>query len=89
MPIKGKWDTVITIMDPRGALHIGCRSFPANSTTDTVSVLGQDEGYTVKYSPPPEGFFEGGGLYLTVYPQSSPNTGSISFLRIIIIKIPS
>ena len=25
----------------------------------TVSVLGQDEGYTVKYTPPPEGVPEG------------------------------
>ena len=31
----------------------------------TVSVLGQEEGYTVKY--------------LTLYPESSPNTDSISF----------
>ena len=32
---------------------------------------------------------EDGGLYLTVYPESSPNMGSISFLRTIIIIIPS
>ena len=54
-----------------------------------VSVLGRDEGYTVKYSPLPEGTPEGGGLYLTVYPESSPNMGSISFLRIIMIMMPS
>ena len=39
----------------------------------TVSVLGRDKGYMVKYSPPaeakPEGTLEGGGLYLTVYPE--------------------
>ena len=29
------------------------------SNTDTVSVLGRDEGYTVKYSPPPMGVAEG------------------------------
>ena len=55
----------------------------------SVSVLGQDEGYTVKYSPPPEGTPEGGQLYLTVNPELSPNTDSISFLRIIMIIIPS
>ena len=41
---------------------------------DTVSVLGREEGYTVKYNPLPEGK----GLYLTVYPESSPNTEIIS-----------
>ena len=46
-----------------------------NSHTDNVSVLGQEEGYTVKYIPPPEG----GDVYLTVYPESSPNTDIISF----------
>ena len=43
----------------------------------TVSVLGRDKGYTVKYSLSPEGFSEGfskgDGLNLTVYPKSSPN----------------
>ena len=55
----------------------------------TVSVLGQDEGYTVKYNPLPEGVPEGEGqgspegkgLYLTVYPESSPNTDIISFYQ--------
>ena len=37
----------------------------------------------------PEGTPEGGGLYLTVYPESSPNTGSITFLRIIMLMIPT
>ena len=43
---------------------------------------GRDKGYTVKYSPPPEGVLEpertpeGGGLYLTVYPKLSPTTVS-------------
>ena len=32
-----------------------------------VSVLGRDEGYTVKYSPSPEGTPEGEWLYLTIY----------------------
>ena len=53
----------------------------------TVSVLGRDEGYTVKYTPSPEGVpegeaegtLEGEGVYLTVYPESSPNTDSILF----------
>ena len=50
---------------------------------DTVSVLGRDEGYTVKYSP------EAQGLYLSVYPKLTPNTGSKLLLRIIMLKIPS
>ena len=49
----------------------------------TVSVLGREEGYMVKYTPPPEGVPEGeargGGIYLTVYVKSSPNTDIISF----------
>ena len=32
---------------------------------------------------------EGGGLYLTVYPKLSVNTGSITFLTIIMLMIPS
>ena len=52
-----------------------------------MSVLGLDLGYTVKYSPlpegvplgQPEGSPEGRWVYLTVYPESSPNTESISF----------
>ena len=48
----------------------------------TVSVLGQEEGYTVKYNPLPEGVPKGEAqgnswkqrVYLTVYPESSPNT---------------
>ena len=55
----------------------------------TVSVLGREEGYTVKYTPWPEGVPkgkaqgtpEGEGVYLTVYPESSPNTDSISFKK--------
>ena len=53
----------------------------------TVSLIGRDKGYTVKYNPllkefpraKPEGIPEGEGLYLTVYPKSSPNTDIISF----------
>ena len=46
-----------------------------------VSVLGREEEYTVKFTPPPEGVpeGEGGGVYSTVYPESSPNTDIISF----------
>ena len=44
-------------------------------TNDNVSVLGREEGYTVRYTPAPEGK----GVYLIVYPESSPNTNSISF----------
>ena len=51
-----------------------------------VSVLGREEGYTIKYTPPPEfprvkpeGTPEGGGVYLTVYPEPSPNTDILSF----------
>ena len=47
------------------------------------TVLGREEGFTVKYTPPSEGVTEGtpegGGVYLTVYPESSPNTDIISF----------
>ena len=46
---------------------------------NAVSVLGQEERYTVKYTPLPEGAPEGEGVYLTVYPESSPNTDSMSF----------
>ena len=46
-------------------------------------VLGREEGYTIKYTPPPEGVPEetpeGGGVYLTKYPESSPKTDIISF----------
>ena len=42
---------------------------------ETVSVLGREEGYKVKYTPSPEGE----GVYLTVYSELSPNTDSISF----------
>ena len=53
---------------------------------DLVSVLGREEGYTVKYTTPPEGVPEGkpkrtpegGGVYLTVYPELSPDTDIIS-----------
>ena len=37
----------------------------------------------------PEGTPEGEGLYWTVYPEFSPNTGSNSLLRIIMLMIPS
>ena len=58
-----------------------------HSDTFIVSVLGQDEGYTFKYNPLSEGVPEGEargtpegkGLYLTVYPELSPNTDIISF----------
>ena len=42
-----------------------------------VSVLGRDEGYTVKYTPSPEGVPKGKGVFLTVYPESSPIMDSI------------
>ena len=41
----------------------------------TVSVLGREEGYTVQYTPLPSGK----GVYLTIYPELSPNTDGISF----------
>ena len=37
----------------------------------------------------PEETPEGGKLYLTVYPELSTNTGSISYLRIIMLMIIS
>ena len=48
-----------------------------------MSVLGLDSGYTVKYTSPPSGVPSGtpsdGGVYLTVYPSSRPNTDTIWF----------
>ena len=38
----------------------------------TVSLLGGDEGYTVKFSSLPEGTPEGKGLYLRVHPELGP-----------------
>ena len=50
---------------------------------NTVSVIGGEEGYMVQYNHLPEGVSEGTpegeGLYLTAYPESIPNTDSISF----------
>ena len=51
----------------------------------TVPVFGREDGYLVKHTPLPEGVPdtkpkgtpEGKGV--TVYPESSPNTDSISF----------
>ena len=48
-------------------------SVKISKATHVVSVLGLEEGYTVKYTP------EGEGVYLTVDPESSPYTDSISF----------
>ena len=49
----------------------------------TVSVLRREKGYTVKYNLLPEGVPdatpEGKGIYLTVYPESSPNADIILF----------
>ena len=42
---------------------------------ETVSVLGWEERWTVKYTPLPEGKW----VYLTLYPELSPNTDIISF----------
>ena len=50
----------------------------------TVSVLGQDEGCTVQYSPLPEGTPEGKGLYLTVQVQVQVYFVSIQSLVCII-----
>ena len=52
-----------------------------------MSVLGLDSGYTVKYTPPPSAVPsalpsvtpEGGGVYLTVYPSSRPNTDTVYY----------
>ena len=49
-----------------------------------VSVLGRDKRYTVNYTKEfpraqPKGTPEDKGVYLTVYPESSTNTDSISF----------
>ena len=48
---------------------------------DTVSVLGLNLEYTVKYTPSPSGLRSGTpsgeGVYLTVYPSSRPNTDTV------------
>ena len=62
----------------------------------TASILERDNGYTLKYSPLPEGVPEGepeqtpecGRLYLTLYPELILNTDSISFLRISMLMVP-
>ena len=46
------------ILDHLASLQPGVKLY----RTNTVSVLGGDKGYTVKYSPDSE------GLYLSVYP---------------------
>ena len=47
---------------------------------NTVSVLGRDEGYTVKYNPLPQGVpGEGKAQGNSVYPDLSPNMDIISF----------
>ena len=39
-----------------GCQHtVWCMVYIVSCTVYTVSVLGQEEGYTVKYTPPPEG----------------------------------
>ena len=78
------------LVKSRNRLAVG---WPAGSSTQqfytakkhksTVSVLGREEGYIpirLKEFPraKPEGTPKGGGVYLTVYPESSPNTDSIS-----------
>ena len=64
-----------------------------NKKVNILSLLGRNRGYTVKYSTTPEGLPEktskGKGLYMTVNPESSPYTGSISFFKIIMLMIPS
>ena len=47
----------------------------------TLAVLGQERGYTFKYTPKSEGVPESKarGVYSTEYPESSPNTERISF----------
>ena len=57
--------------------------------TTIISVLGQEEGYTVKHAPEPKGFAdgtacrnpEGSGTCFTVYPDLSPSTDIIPFLN--------
>ena len=54
----------------------------------TVSVLGRENRYTIKYTPLPVGVFEGEWVCLTVYPESSPNTEYIIY-TINMLMIPS
>ena len=58
------------------------QQYTAHFTVYIISELKQGKGYKVKYNPPPEGTPKGGGLYLTVYPESSP------YISIIMVMIP-
>ena len=42
-----------------GQFQLHIREWESVSEENTVSVLGREEGYTVKYTPSPEGFPEG------------------------------
>ena len=44
---------------------------------DILPVLGLNSGYMAKYIPPSLGVPSGGGLYLTVYHSSCPNTDTV------------
>ena len=50
-----------------------------NNPTCLVYVLGRDKGYAVKYSPLPDKVSKGEGIYLTIYPELSPNTALYNF----------
>ena len=48
---------------------------------EIMSVLGPNSGYTVKYTPPPSGVPSVGGVFLTVYPSSCPNTDTVNLIQ--------
>ena len=80
--------TVLYIFNEGAVSYIfyeGANPFLEQELYETVSVLGREEGYMVKYTALPEGVPEGEaegtpegkGVYLTVYPELSPNADSI------------
>ena len=65
--------------ETKQSVHKPLRFYNLKIIIFPVFILGQDQGYTVKYKPLPSGTPEGKQLYLTVYSKSSPNKDIISF----------
>ena len=76
--MSGPW--LLGLQKTTHCLHLGDQlwTIALHGEEDIVSVLGQKQGYTVKYIPEPK---EGSGTFLTVYPDLSPNTNIIPFLK--------
>ena len=71
--------SVANLLSPWGLVRWLHPSSPGNCMDCTVLVLGQDKGYTVKYSPLPQWRPKCKGLYLIVYPHIfSQKSSSVS-----------